>query len=150
MALSCYLIGDNGVVFRQLLKHWVSKFCTMFVEECVKDADCHLRLLIAWNKYTAPCMLYIASMSTTSSSGQWTKLTSGYWVSGHNKWRMSECCYISSLLRPVHLYCSTKRSHIWQFKNTMCDSSVSPSADYDATLYHLFGFSNFSSLPMYW
>ena len=60
-ALWCYLIGDPCVAFRELLRDGISKFCSLYEGECLKGADRHMRLLLAWNNY---CATYaVATMS---------------------------------------------------------------------------------------
>ncbi len=75
-ALWCYLIGSPCVAFRELLKDGINKFCSLYVDECAKGADRHLRLLLAWNNYSATYA--VASMSTPASLRLWNKLISGY------------------------------------------------------------------------
>ena len=75
-ALWCYLIGERLTAFRDLLKDGVNKFCSLYVGECSKGAERHMRLLLAWNSYSA--MYAVSCMTADTSRKQWSKLTSGY------------------------------------------------------------------------
>ena len=51
-ALWCYLIRERATAFRDLLKNGMNKFCSLYVGECSKGSERHMRLLLAWNNYS--------------------------------------------------------------------------------------------------
>ena len=62
--------GRPSVAFREILKDGINNFCSLYVDECSKGADRHLRLLFA--------TYAVASMATLSSSMLWSRLVSGF------------------------------------------------------------------------
>lgn len=141
-ALWCYLIGDSCVAFRELLKDGIDKFCFLYVDQCSKGADRHLRLLLAWNNYSATYA--VASMSTPASSRRWSRLLSGYAGAVSDDCRSAVMSVVFSAL---FTYIVRQRDLILDNLSSRCESAIrkEPAApvtpDDDVSLYRLFGFS---------
>ena len=141
-ALWCYLIGDSCVAFREVLKDGIDKFCFLYVDQCSKGADRHLRLLLAWNDYGATYA--VASMSTPASSRRWSRLLSGYAGAVSDDCRSAVMSVIFSAL---FTYIVRQRDLILDNLSSRCESAIrkEPAApvtpDDDVSLYRLFGFS---------
>ena len=142
-ALWCYLIRERSPAFRELLKDEVNKFCSLYVGECSKGAERHIRLLLAWNNYSATYAVASASMSTEATCKEWSKLTSGYSCGISDECRSA---VMSSVFSALLTYIVRQRDMILDNLRTRCesgirqDSSMPVAADDDVT-YRLFGFS---------
>ena len=140
--LWCYLIRERATAFRDLLLNGIKTFCSLYVSECSKGAERHIRLLLAWNNY---CGSYaVNSQSTDTSRKQWINLTNGY--SGN----ISDDCrsaVVSAIFAALFTCIVQQRNMILDKLRTRCESGINqdPSMpvtpDDNATLYRLFGFS---------
>ena len=141
-ALWCYLIGGPSATFRDLLKYGISNFYTLYVDECSKGTDRHMRLLLAWNNYSATYA--IATMSTQASSRLWNELTCGYSSVVTDDCRSA---VMSAVFSSLFTFIVRQRDLILDNLSSRCESAIchKPAApitpDDDVSLYHLFGFS---------
>ena len=141
-AMWCYLIGNPSPAFRELLKDGIYTFCSLYVDECSKGADRYMRLLLAWNNYSATYA--VASMATQASSRLWNKLTSGYAGAITDDCRSA---VMSSLFSSLFTFIVRERDLILDNLSSRCESAIcrEPATpvtpDDDVSLYRLFGFS---------
>ena len=141
-ALWCYLIGSPSPAFRELLKDGINKFCSLYVDECSKGADKHIRLLLAWNNYSATYT--VATMTTQASSRLWNKLTSGYAGAITDDCRSA---IMSAVFSALFTFIVRQRDLILDNLSSRCESAIRQepatpvTPDDDVSLYRLFGFS---------
>ena len=141
-ALWCYLIRERDTCFRDLLQNGINAFCSLYVGECSKGAERHMRLLLAWNNYSGTYAVH--SNSTDASRNLWNKLTSDYAGVISDDCRSAVVSAIFSALWTCIVH---QRDLIIDNLKTRCasaireDPSVPVTPDDDVTLYRLFGFS---------
>ena len=112
----CYLIGNNGPAFRQLLQDGLFHFCSRNIYEgCSKGSERILRLMIEWNSFFAKY-----AVSSLSTGARWEQLTRGYCST------ISEDCRSSvmsaGICNTVHCHCEAERFHSRKYANTVCIS----------------------------
>lgn len=134
----CYLIGNNGPAFRQLLQDGLFHFCSIY-EGCSKGSERILRLMIEWNSF---CAKY--AVSSLSTGARWEQLTRGYCSTISEDCRSS---VMSAVFATLYTVIVKQRDFILESMQTQCASaiqqaeSMSVVPDDDVSLYRLFGFS---------